>query len=53
MLLMVLTGELARERIEFRSVLACEDTDDERRDDGRERRATMAWKRELCILKMC
>ena len=65
MLLMVLTGELACEANEARSVLlAREDVDDDdmdRRNEVRrlcgEKRAVMDWKREVCMvavgMKMC
>lgn len=54
MLLMVLTGELAWETNESRSVLAREDADEDRRKEVRmlwgEKRAAMVWKRVDCML---
>jgi hypothetical protein len=58
MLLMVLTGELACEANEARSVLlAREDVDEDdmdRRNEVRilcgEKRAVMVWKREVCMM---
>jgi len=56
MLLMVLTGELAVEMKESRSVLvlARDDADDDLRNDVRmlcgEKRAAMVWNRECCMV---
>lgn len=59
MLLMVLTGELACEATEARSVLlaredADDDVDSDRRNEVRrlcgEKRAVMLWKREVCMV---
>jgi len=57
-LLMALTGDMVEDdEYELRLLLARDEADDDRRNEVRrlwgEKRAMVAWKREVCILKGC